>query len=73
MHKIDGALLQYVYNHLAKFECKGIKTFGVTDYTNLVPLKCCGQTGRQTEGWSGPTTKPAFAKVTQVKILQQVA
>ena len=23
---------------------KGIKTFGVTDYTNLVPLKCCGWT-----------------------------
>ena len=20
-----------------------MKTFGVTDYTNLVPLKCCGQ------------------------------
>ena len=43
-HKIGGAHLQYVNNHLAKFELKGIKTFGVTDYTNLVPLKCCGQT-----------------------------
>ena len=43
VHKIEGAHLQYVNNHLAKFEWKGIKTFGVTDYTNLVPLKCCGR------------------------------
>ena len=41
VHKIEGAHLQYVNNHLAKFNWKGIKTFGVTDYTNLVPLKCC--------------------------------
>ena len=53
-----------------------MKTFGVTDYTNLVPLKCCGQTDgrtdrrtdRRTDGRSGPTTRPAFAKATQVKI-----
>ena len=48
-----------------------MKTFGVTDYTNLVPLKCCGrtdgQTDGQTDGRSGPTTRPAFAKATQVK------
>ena len=43
MHKIGGAHLQYVNNHLAKFEWTGIKTFGVTDNTNLVPLKCCGR------------------------------
>ena len=51
-----------------------MKTFGVTDYTNLVPLKCCGRTdGRtdrrtdgRTDGRSGPTTRPAFAKATQV-------
>ena len=65
-------------NHLAKFEYKGIKTVGVTDYTNYAPQKCCGQTdgqtdGRtdeqtngQTDGRSGPTTRPAFAKATQV-------
>ena len=35
-----------VNNHWAKFELKGIKTFGVTDYTNLAPLKCCGWTDR---------------------------
>ena len=23
-----------------------MKTFGVTDYTNLAPLKCCGRTDR---------------------------
>ena len=61
-----------------------MKTFGVTDYTNLVPLKCCGRTDGQTDGRtdrrtdgqtdgqpdgrSGPTTRPAFAKATQVKI-----
>ena len=47
-----------------------MKTFGVTDYKNLVPLKCCGWTGgrtdghtdRQTDERSGPTTRPAFAK-----------
>ena len=50
MHKIGGAHLQYVYNHEAKFECKGMKTFGVTDYTNLVPPKCCGRTDGQTDG-----------------------
>ena len=39
-----------------------MKTFGVTDYTNLVHLKCCGRM----DGRSGPTTRPAFAKGTQV-------
>ena len=54
---------------------KKMKTFGVTDYTNLVPLKCCGRTDRRTDRRmdghtdrrSGPTTRPAFAKATQVK------
>ena len=46
-----------------------MKTFGVTDYTNLVPLKCCGRTDGRTDGRSGPTTRPAFAKATQVKII----
>ena len=61
-----------------------MKTFGVTDYTNLVPLKCCGRTDGQTDGRtdrrtdgqtdgrldgrSGPTTRPAFTKATQVKM-----
>ena len=67
-------------NQYAKFEYKGMKAFGVTDYTNLAPQKCCRQTnGRtdeqtngektdeQTDGRSGPTTGPAFAKATQVK------
>ena len=47
-----------------------MKTVGGTDYTNLVPLKCCGRTDGQTDGRpdgrSGPTTRPAFAKATQV-------
>ena len=53
-------------NHYAKFEKNGTKAFGVTDYTNQAPLKCCGQTDERTDGWSGPTTRPAFAKATQV-------
>ena len=67
MHKIEGAHLQYVNNHLAKFEWKGIKTFGATDYTNLVPLKCFKRTDGRKDGQCGPITKPAFAKATQVK------
>ena len=46
---------------------KGMKTFGVTDYTNLVPLKCCGWKDGWKDGRSGPTTRPAFAKATLVK------
>ena len=34
VHKIEGAHLQCVNNHYAKFEYKGMKTVGVTDYTN---------------------------------------
>ena len=33
-HKIEGAHLQCVNNHYAKFEYKGMNTVGVTDYTN---------------------------------------
>ena len=48
-----------------------METFGVTDYTNLAPQKCCGRTDRRTnqqsDGRSGLTTRPAFAKATQVK------
>ena len=62
-------------NHYAKFEYKGLNTVGVTDYTNLVPLNCCGQTDGRTDGRpdgrSGPTHRPAFAKATQVKMNKQ--
>ena len=37
--KIGGAHLQCVNNHYTKFEYKGIKTLGVTDYTNQTPSK----------------------------------
>ena len=33
-HKVEGAHLQCVNNHYAKFEYKGMNTVGVTDYTN---------------------------------------
>ena len=33
-HKIGDANLQCVNNHYAKFECKGMNTVGVKDYTN---------------------------------------
>ena len=42
MHKIDGAHLQCVNNQYAKFEYKGMKTLGVTDYTNQTPPKHFG-------------------------------
>ena len=34
VHKIEGAHLQCVNNHYAKFEYKKMNTVGVTDYTN---------------------------------------
>ena len=51
-----------------------MKTFGITDYTNKAPQKCCRRTDRQTAGRtdgrtderSGPTTRTAFAQATQV-------
>ena len=39
VHKIGGAHLQSVNNHNAKFENKGMKTVGVTDYKNQTPSK----------------------------------
>ena len=36
-HKVGGAHFQCVNNHYVKFEFKEMKTFGVTDYTNLEP------------------------------------
>ena len=33
-HKIEGAHLQCVNNHYAKFEYKGMNTVGVKDYTS---------------------------------------
>ena len=74
---MGGAHLHYVNSHKANIEWKEMKTFEVTDYTNLVSLKCWGQTDwltegqtewPQTDGQSGPTTRPAFTKATQIKI-----
>ena len=42
MHKIGAAHLQCVNNHYAKFEYKGLKTVGITDYTNQTPPKHFG-------------------------------
>ena len=42
VHKIEGAHLQRVKNHYAKFEYIGLETFGVTDYTNQTPSKHFG-------------------------------
>ena len=51
VHKIGGAHLQCMYNHLAKFEYKGMKTLGVTDLTNEAPLIVADrQTDGQTNG-----------------------
>ena len=45
---IGGTYLQCVNNHYAKFEYKGMKTVGVTDY-------------RRT-GQTGPTSRPVFCQ-----------
>ena len=37
VHKMEGAHIQCVNNHYAKFEYKGMITVGVTDYTNQTP------------------------------------
>ena len=37
VYKIGGAHLQCMDNHYAKFDYKGMKTVGVTDYTNQKP------------------------------------
>ena len=50
--------------------------FGVTDYTNLVPLKCCGRTGGrtdgrtdgQTDGRSGPTTRHFYPQADTLRV-----
>ena len=42
VHLIGGAHLQCMNNHNAKFEYKGMKTVGVTDYTNQTPCKHFG-------------------------------
>ena len=36
-HKKVCAHIQYVINHYAKLEYKGMKSVGVTDYTNQTP------------------------------------
>ena len=59
-------------NHLAKFEYKGMKTVGSYGLHKLGTPKVLltdERTNRPTKGPSGPTTRPAFAKVTQVKSL----
>ena len=42
VHIIRGAHLQCVNNHSAKFEYKGMKSVGVTDYINQTPFKHLG-------------------------------
>ena len=43
VHKMEGAHLQCVNNHYAKFDYEGVKTIGVTDYTNQIPSKHFGR------------------------------
>ena len=42
MYKIEGAHLQCMNNHCAKFEYKGIRTVGIKDYTNQTPTMHLG-------------------------------
>ena len=43
VHKIEGAHLQCVNNRYSKFQFKGMKTLGVTDYKNQTQSKHFGQ------------------------------
>ena len=69
MYKIEGAHLECMKNRYAKFECKGMKTVCVTDYTNQTPptqlgwKKCLSSTPVKNEkifiqcaqnGWCAP-------------------
>ena len=63
MHKIEGAHLQYVNKHYAKFELKRMKNFGSYRLHKLGTPKVL----RTKDRWSGPITRLAFANVTQVK------
>ena len=55
VHKIGCAHVQFVNNHYAKFECKGMKIIGVTDYTYQTPkafwveIKCLSSTPLKTK------------------------
>ena len=42
VHLMEGAHLQCVNNHYAKFEYKDMNTVGVKDYTNWAPPKHFG-------------------------------
>ena len=59
---MEGAHLQCKNNHSAKFEYKGMKTRHHKSVSDR-------PTNEWTDGRSGPTTRPAFAKATQVKTL----
>ena len=58
---------------LHKVWIKKNETFWSYRLHKLGTLKCFGRTDRQTDEQSGPTTRPAFAKVTQVMILLSLA
>ena len=51
VHKIGGAHLQCIDNHLAKFEYKGMKTVGITDYNTRHPKSVADRrTDKPTDG-----------------------
>ena len=61
------AHLQWVTNQYTKPECKGMKIFGVTDYTTLkLGYQKVLRSDGQTDG-SDPLIDLRFAKATQVK------
>ena len=55
--KIGGAHIQCANSNYAKFEYRGLNTFGVTVYTNRHPQGVAD--GRRDERW-WPTTRPTF-------------
>ena len=65
---VVGAHLKCVNYHNAKFEYKGMKSVWNTDYTQITLQSWCRRTYRQ----SGPITRTAFAKATQLTQVKTV-
>ena len=67
VHKIVNAHLQCVNNNYTQFDNKGMITYGVTVTQTRHPKSVAD---RQTDGWTGPTTKPTFRRGNQGDNLQ---
>ena len=74
MHNIGGAHFQFVNNHYTKFEYEGTNNLELQISQSRHPkvLRTDGRPDKRrdlrTDGRNGSSSRPAFAKVTQVKM-----